>query len=185
MKILFINLNNIYRVFILLTYLGRKSIQIGTCRTIVIDAILKTIANLVPMSSNPENRLGIWRNTDLTLLSWLLLFLSVCLDDNNERKENSNPRWDFMSGDIVKARLSTSNSSSRSFSRSFKKRFMQNKQGSSSQNIAEKVYMMSEQIANAPAMLSSSSGNLENLNSVNKQGTRFEESLEKVVAKFE
>lgn len=27
---------------------------------------------------------------------------------------------------------------------------MQNKQGSSNQNIAEKVYMMSEQIANAP-----------------------------------
>lgn len=138
-------------MFILLTYLGRKSIQIGTCRTIVIDAILKTISNLLaPISSNPENRLGIWRNTDLTLLSWLLLFLSVCLDDNNERKENSNPRWDFMSGDIVKARLSTSNGSSRSFSRSFKKRFMQNKQGSSNQNIAEKVYMMSEQIANAP-----------------------------------
>lgn len=115
------------------------------------------------MSSNPDNRLGIWRNTDLTLLSWLLLFLSVCLDDSNERKENSNPRWDFMSGDIVKARLSTSNSSSRSFSRSFKKRFMQNKQGSSNQNIAEKVYMMSEQIANAPAMLSSTSGNLDSV----------------------
>lgn len=115
------------------------------------------------MSTNHENRLGIWRNTDLTLLSWLLLFLSVCLDDNNERKENSNPRWDFMSGDIVKARLSTSNSSSRSFSRSFKKRFMQNKQGSSNQNIAEKVYMMSEQIANAPAMLSTASGNLDSV----------------------
>lgn len=98
----------------------------------------------------------------MTLLSWLLLFLSVCLDENSEKKENTNPRWDFMSGDMVKAKLSMSNSNSRSFSRSFKKRFMQNKQGTSSQNIAEKVYMMSEQIANAPAsMLSTASGNLD------------------------
>lgn len=146
------------RVFILLTYLGRKSIYQGACRTIVIDAILKTIANLLAPLSNFENRLGVWRNTDLVLLSWLLLFLSVCLDDNSEKKENSSPRWDFMSGDMVKARLSMSNSNSRSFSRSFKKRFMQSKQSSTSQNIAEKVYMMSEQIANAPTMLSG--GNL-------------------------
>jgi baculoviral IAP repeat-containing protein 6 (apollon) len=86
----------------------------------------------------------------------------VCLDDNNEKKENTNPRWDFMSGDMVKAKLSMSNSSSRSFSRSFKKRFIQNKQGSSNQNIAEKVYMMSEQIANAPAALAAS-GNLDSV----------------------
>jgi baculoviral IAP repeat-containing protein 6 (apollon) len=130
----------------------------------VIDSILKTIATLLaPMSSSFDNRLGVWRNTDLVLLSWLLLFLSVCLDDTSEKKENSNPRWDFMSGDIVKARLSMSNSSSRSFSRSFKKRFLQNKQGNSNQNIAEKVYMMSEQIANAPTMLSNSSGNLDSV----------------------
>lgn len=148
-----------HRVFILLTYLGRKSIYQGACRTIVIDAILKTIANLLAPLANIDNRIGVWRNTDLVLLSWLLLFLSVCLDDNSEKKENSSPRWDFMSGDMVKARLSMSNSNSRSFSRSFKKRFMQSKQSSTSQNIAEKVYMMSEQIANAPVMLAG--GNLD------------------------
>ncbi|KAG5670331.1 hypothetical protein PVAND_000606 [Polypedilum vanderplanki] len=152
------------RVFILLTYLGKKSIQSATCRTIVIDSILKTVATLLaPLSNNYESRLGIWRNTDLTLLSWLLLFLSVCLDDNNEKKDNLNPRWDFMSGDIVKARLSISNSSSRSFSRSFKKRFIQNKQSSSNQNIAEKVYMMQEQLANVPSMMSNTTGNLDSV----------------------
>lgn len=83
------------------------------------------------------------------------MFLSVCLDDNSEKKENSSPRWDFMSGEMAKARLSMSNSNSRSFSRSFKKRFMQSKQSSTSQNIAEKVYMMSEQIANVPSALHS------------------------------
>lgn len=158
---MFLNINQvlIFSVFILLTYLGKKSIYQGACRTIVIDAILKTIANLLAPLSNFENRLGVWRNTDLVLLSWLLLFLSVCLDDNSEKKENSSPRWDFMSGDMVKARLSMSNSNSRSFSRSFKKRFMQSKQSSTSQNIAEKVYMMTEQIANAPTMLAG--GNLD------------------------
>lgn len=122
----------------------------------MIDSILKTIANLLAPLSIYENRVGVWRNTDLVLLSWLLLFLSVCLDDNSEKKENSSPRWDFMSGDMVKARLSMSNSNSRSFSRSFKKRFMQSKQSSTNQNIAEKVYMMSEQISNVPKMVVSS-----------------------------
>ncbi|CAG9807884.1 unnamed protein product [Chironomus riparius] len=153
------------RVFILLTYLGRKSIQLNTCRTIVLDSILKTVANLLaPLSNEYENHLQIWKNTDLTLLSWLLLFLSVCLDDNNDKKDNLNPRWDFMSGDIAKARLCMTSSNPRSFSRSFKKRFTQNKQTSSNQNnIAEKVYMMSEQIANTPSMLSSSTSNLDSV----------------------
>lgn len=135
------------RVFFLLTYLGRKSIGMGgTCRTTVFDAILKTIAQLLaPLSTNFDNRLGVWRNTDLILLSWLLLFLSVCLDDSSEKKDNGNPRWDFMSheADIVKARLSMNNNSSRNFSRSFKKRFLSSKQQSNS-NIAEKFCMMSE-----------------------------------------
>lgn len=115
----------------------------GTCRTIVIDAILKTIASLLaPLSTNYDNRLGVWRSTDLILLSWLLLFLSVCLYDNNDKKESNNPRWDFMSGeaDMVKARLSMNNNNSKTFSRSFKKRFLQNK----TNNIAEKFYMMSD-----------------------------------------
>lgn len=37
----------------MLTYLGRKSITMGSCRSIVIDAILKTLATLlVPLSAN-------------------------------------------------------------------------------------------------------------------------------------
>jgi baculoviral IAP repeat-containing protein 6 (apollon) len=140
-------------VFILLTYLGKKSISHGVSRTIVIDSILKTIANLLAPLASRENHLGVWRNTDLVLLSWLLLFLSVCLEDSSEKKENSSPRWDFMSGDMVKARLTTPNTSSRSFSRSFKKRFVQNKQSSNNQ-IADKVYMITEKIANASNVLS-------------------------------
>lgn len=134
-----------------MTYLGRKSIYMGTCRTIVIDAILKTIATLLaPLSSSSDSRLGIWRNTDLILLSWLLLFLSVCLYDNNEKKENTNPRWDFMSGesDMVKARLSMNNSNSKTISRSFKKRLIQHKSNNNSSinNISDKFYMLADGI---------------------------------------
>lgn len=141
------------RVFFLLTYLGRKSITMGPARSTVLDAILKTLATLlVPLSTTATRGIdddGDTENTDFQLISWLLLFLSVCLDDGaaaaaavaagpttgaNEKKElNSGMRWEFMSGDadMSKARAQTrSNSSARSFvSRCFKKRFLQNKTG--------------------------------------------------------
>lgn len=90
----------------MLTYLGRRSIAMGTCRSIVIDAILKSLAKLLaPISSKfqgmvmdtttinnaTENGGGssatLWTKTDLQLISWLLLFLSVCLDDCTDRKD--------------------------------------------------------------------------------------------------
>lgn len=99
----------------MLTYLGRRSIAMGTCRSIVIDAILKSLAKLLaPISpkfnkksmvspqiktfgfpNNPNDNGGssvnvsdnLWTKTDLQLISWLLLFLSVCLDDCYDRKD--------------------------------------------------------------------------------------------------
>ncbi|XP_053681780.1 baculoviral IAP repeat-containing protein 6 isoform X2 [Sabethes cyaneus] len=139
------------RVFFLLTYLGRKSISMGSCRSIVIDAILKSLATLLaPLSTNTSNGLNIWCNTDLNLLGWILLFLSVCLDDgmSESKKDQSNMRWDFMSGetDMVKARLSMSNGGLRTLTRTFKKRFLQSKHSSSgissgnSNTMGEKMY---------------------------------------------
>ena len=71
----------------------------GTCRSIVIDAVLKTLAKLLaPISprfqeaNESADSMGaagngnLWTKTDLQLITWLLLFLSVCLDDN-ERKD--------------------------------------------------------------------------------------------------
>ena len=92
-----------FRIFFLLTYLGRRSIGMGTCRSIVIDAVLKTLAKLLaPISprfqeaSEAADNLAagsvngnLWTKTDLQLITWLLLFLSVCLDDN-ERKDKCN-----------------------------------------------------------------------------------------------
>ncbi|XP_058461839.1 baculoviral IAP repeat-containing protein 6 isoform X2 [Malaya genurostris] len=140
------------RVFFLLTYLGRKSISMGSCRSIVIDAILKSLATLLaPLSQNSTNGLNIWCNTDLNLLGWILLFLSVCLDDGTPegKKDQSNMRWDFMSGetDMVKARLNMGNGGLRTLTRTFKKRFLQSKHsstslgsGGSSNAVAEKMY---------------------------------------------
>lgn len=110
-------------------------------RPLVIDAILRALATqLVPVSTvasvDPNAR------ADHQLISWLLLFLSVCLDDSaasnatnstapDKGKEPHASRWEFMSGetDMTKSRSSTSASGhgSRSFSRSFKKRYLQSK----------------------------------------------------------
>lgn len=141
------------RVFFLLTYLGRKSIAMGSCRANVIDAILKSLATLLaPLSQNSAGGLNIWCNTDLNLLGWILLFLSVCLDDGimDGKKDQSNLRWDFMSGetDMVKARLNIGNGGLRTLTRTFKKRYLQSKHyssalsGGNSTAVAEKMYMM-------------------------------------------
>lgn len=131
------------RIFFLLTYLGRKSISMGMSRTRVIDSILKAIAELlVPLSTSVNAGIGIWPHTDLTQLSWLLLFLSVCSDDGSEKKDTATFRWDFMSGegDMTKSRLSMCSNNSRTFSRSFKKRYIQNKTTTTS-HMPEKYYI--------------------------------------------
>ncbi|XP_073817547.1 BIR repeat containing ubiquitin-conjugating enzyme isoform X2 [Musca autumnalis] len=127
------------RIFFLLTYLGRRSISMGNCRSIVIDAILKTLAKqLAPISPRYQEATASGLNmadaetssigslctkSDLQLITWLLLFLSVCLDD---RKDKSANRWDFMSceTDFAKTRGQSSNSSGKQL-RCFKKRIIQ------------------------------------------------------------
>ncbi|XP_017867118.1 PREDICTED: baculoviral IAP repeat-containing protein 6 isoform X9 [Drosophila arizonae] len=128
------------RIFFLLTYLGRRSIAMGACRSIVIDAVLKTLVKLLaPISphykfqseqpstsaSAAERNAAMGSTSDLQLITWLLLFLSVCLDDNNERKDKSSARWDFMSceSDFTKTRPNNSTNSKQL--RCFKKRIIQ------------------------------------------------------------
>ncbi|XP_062534016.1 baculoviral IAP repeat-containing protein 6 isoform X2 [Armigeres subalbatus] len=150
------------RVFFLLTYLGRKSISMGSYRSIVIDAILKSLATLLaPLSQNSASGLNIWCNTDLNLLGWILLFLSVCLDDGitDGKKDQSNLRWDFMSGetDMVKARLNLGSGGLRTLTRTFKKRFLQSKHyssgltGGNGSTVNEKMYMMNSDPLQTPA----------------------------------
>lgn len=129
----------------------------GSCRIVVIDAILKTLATLlVPLSSSIAENLDVTGSkTDFQLISWLLLFLSVCIDDGVDKKDQSKIqfpkqkpeiffiktfsyqipdaiRWDFMSGDadVSKTQIQSNPNYGRTFARSFKKRFFQNKQTS-------------------------------------------------------
>lgn len=85
----------------------------GTCRSIVIDAVLKTLAKLLApispryqeanmgnnMSAGANINANLWTKTDLQLITWLLLFLSVCLDDN-ERKDKCKHYSLFVSTNI-------------------------------------------------------------------------------------
>lgn len=74
MKIPFI----IFRVFILLILLGRKSLIGGVNRFSVIDAMVRTLGKLLAPLSNAQTSDA--NHLDVTLIGWVLLFLSVCLD---------------------------------------------------------------------------------------------------------
>lgn len=67
----------VFRVFILLTYLGRKSLIAGGNKSSVIEAMVRTLGKLLaPLTNAPSNS----NRLDITLIGWVLLFLSVCLD---------------------------------------------------------------------------------------------------------
>ncbi|XP_068153762.1 baculoviral IAP repeat-containing protein 6 isoform X3 [Drosophila tropicalis] len=147
------------RIFFLLTYLGRRSIAMGACRSIVIDAVLKTLVKLLaPISpyykfqteqpstsaNAAERNAAMGTTSDLQLITWLLLFLSVCLDDNTERKDKSAARWDFMSceSDFTKTRPNNATNSKQL--RCFKKRMIQTNKYSSQPytDWGKKIYMI-------------------------------------------
>jgi len=68
-------------VFILLTFLGRKSLAGGAPRCSVLGSILGTLTRLLsPLSTHEAGFLR--AEMDLSLIGWILLFLSVCLDSS-------------------------------------------------------------------------------------------------------
>lgn len=156
----------------------------GNCRSIVIDAILKTLAKqLAPISPRYQEATASGLNmsdaetssvgslctkSDLQLITWLLLFLSVCLDDRKDKcktyrhrfnngknslANNSNPtaanRWDFMSceTDFAKTRGQSSNSSGKQL-RCFKKRIIQQNKYSVQPyaDWGKKIYMIQNEV---------------------------------------
>lgn len=68
----------IFRVFILLTFLGRKSLIAGATKSSVVDSMVRTLGRLLaPLSNGQASNTS---RLDTTLIGWVLLFLSVCLD---------------------------------------------------------------------------------------------------------
>lgn len=157
----------------------------GACRSIVIDAVLKTLVKLLaPISphykfqseqpstsaSAAERSAAMGSTSDLQLITWLLLFLSVCLDDNNERKDKCKAlfydkanylryettclqftaaaRWDFMSceSDFTKTRPNNPPNSKQL--RCFKKRIIQQNKYSVQPytDWGKKIYMIQNEV---------------------------------------
>lgn len=68
-------------MFILLVYLGRKSLCGGASRNTIMDSVLKTLLKqLLPLASYQPTPGFLRSHMDLPLIGWLLLFLSQCLD---------------------------------------------------------------------------------------------------------
>lgn len=79
------------KVFILLTYLCRKSPE----RSAVLDATLKVVAQtLAPLAQSRKSLLAV--SVDLPLLGWLLMFLSLQLDLGRQ----SGGRWEWFVGEM-------------------------------------------------------------------------------------
>ncbi|CAG2054626.1 unnamed protein product, partial [Timema podura] len=153
------------RVFILLTYLGRKSLGSGAPRSVVLDSVLAMLARLLSPLATPRS--GFLRaDMDLALISWVLLFLSVCFDTNSmsttgpeevsdkpkDKEQSFATRWDFIQGEVAmqKKYNSTSRSNaSRSYRRKLQKRLMHHKQQLEDLEVAKKAFHASTQHLNS------------------------------------
>ncbi|XP_034239276.1 baculoviral IAP repeat-containing protein 6 isoform X4 [Thrips palmi] len=104
------------RVFIILAYLGRKSLTLPSARLPVMEAVLGMLGNLLgPLCSGNENQ-PLRSNTDISLVGWALLFVSQCLDigsvsrddENSDKSVNKDQgqqnRWDFIQGEVAMQR---------------------------------------------------------------------------------
>lgn len=93
------------RLFVLLIYLSRKSPE----RSAVIDAAMRAVyETLKPIESNRSLLLAV--NVDLSLLSWLLMYLSLQL--TGEKSETD--RWDWVLSEMVgKVNADTTENSAR------------------------------------------------------------------------
>ncbi|CAK9813280.1 Baculoviral IAP repeat-containing protein 6 [Anthophora quadrimaculata] len=147
------------RVFILLTLLGRKSLIAGVNRSSVIDAMVCTLGKLLaPLSSAQTSDQS--NNLDLTLIGWVLLFLSVCLDTvatlpsclegNNEKNVEQGllSRWEFIQGESAMQRKygsASRSTASYSFHKKLQKHIMHHKQKLQELQQAQRIFQTSSQ----------------------------------------
>lgn len=139
------------RVFILLAYLSRKSPE----RSVVLDATLKVIAQvLAPLAQTRKTLLAV--TVDLTLLGWLLMFLSLQLDLGKSSAQ-SLARWDWVTGEMTgKGNVENASSGLR---KKLHKRFMQYKQELDNLDWTQKIVQSSVQVQ-ALSALSNHAANL-------------------------
>ncbi|XP_012256631.2 baculoviral IAP repeat-containing protein 6 isoform X2 [Athalia rosae] len=174
------------RVFILLTFLGRKSLIAGANKSSVVDSMVRTLGRLLAPLSNGQasntNRL------DTTLIGWVLLFLSVCLDTTNAQpvshEENNDKykdqvlstRWEFIQGESAMQRkfVSASRSSaSRNYRKKLQKRLMHHKQQLQDLEQAKKAFHASNQVQALSALSSQAATLTSKLEAALKQQEHF------------
>lgn len=139
------------RVFILLAYLSRKSPE----KSIILDATLKVIAQVLAPLAQPKNTL-LAVTVDLTLLGWLLMFLALQLDLARS-SVSSSTRWDWVSGEM--AGKSNVESASSGLRKKLHKRFMQYKHQLDNLDWTQKIVQSSVQVQ-ALSALSNHAANL-------------------------
>ncbi|XP_046401534.1 baculoviral IAP repeat-containing protein 6 [Ischnura elegans] len=171
------------RVFMLLMHLGRKSVALGDIG--VLHHVLSSLGVLLSPLCAPFNGqspgLFLRAETDLPLVTWLLLFLSFCLDsvsgshagngdaigsssaacaDDSSRVKDRDQgvpsRWDFIQGDVAMQRkMSSSGKStySKCYRRKLQKRLMQHKQQLEDLEATKKALNASQALANISSKL--------------------------------
>ncbi|XP_033217381.1 baculoviral IAP repeat-containing protein 6 isoform X2 [Belonocnema kinseyi] len=150
------------RVFILLTFLGRKSLISGANKSSVVEAMVRTLGKLLAPISNSQTSSS--SRLDTTLIGWVLLFLSVCLDTNanhnpcledthdKSKDQGLSSRWDFIHGESAMQRKYASSSRSaacKSHRRKLQKRLMHHKQQLQDLEQAKKAFQVSSQARSA------------------------------------
>ncbi|XP_065342145.1 baculoviral IAP repeat-containing protein 6 isoform X6 [Cloeon dipterum] len=148
------------RVFMLLTYLGRKSL-LSSAKSTVLESVLLALGKLLkPIHEKKGYKKA---QLDLSLIGWLLLYLSSCLDvclpedkadqgASNAGSLGSMNRWTFIQGyEAMQKHLASWNksSSSRCYSRKLHKRLMHHSQQLKELEAAKKAYQSSTQALSA------------------------------------
>ncbi|KAB0803392.1 hypothetical protein PPYR_00362 [Photinus pyralis] len=137
------------RVFVLLAFLGRKSLD----RSSVLDATLKVIAQVLqPLALNRQSLLAV--SIDLPLLGWLLLFLSLQLDISKVSLQNAT-RWDWVTGEMAGKSIENMGS----YKKKLQKRVLYYKQQAENLDWTHKVVQTSTQVQ-ALASLSTQAASL-------------------------
>ncbi|CAH0383910.1 unnamed protein product [Bemisia tabaci] len=140
------------RVFVLLTYLAQKSIagRNKEMRRNVIETLLMELVTLLSPLNNQEPSPGFLPvHMDLSLITWLLLYLIQCLDSVTS---NSTNLKSAKGGDYtLQRKLSTADNinSARHCRRKLHKKLMQHKQQLEDLEVAKEAFQASTQAASA------------------------------------
>ncbi|KAI5706497.1 hypothetical protein M8J75_008669 [Diaphorina citri] len=156
------------RILMLFSWLGRKNLAL--CASLVDSLLHALLTHLAPLANahaptpSTSNSPGFLRaHTDLSLITWLLLFLSQVLDCScgdsppPETNKHFGTRWDFMCGELAMQKQKQKPKASNSTCRSNRNRRLQKKLMSQNKDSSEKPPKVSSTGSSSTSGVSSSS----------------------------